>query len=389
MSAMVRELFITLYLLFYKVFFSLFSLFPIKNKVVFLASFVENNEYVYSKLKENFTGDIVFLCKNSCFSKMQQMGSATYLVEQGKIFDEIKAAYHLMTAKTIIVDNYFGLLAAAKFRNGVECIQIWHAVGAIKSFGFLDPFVQQRSNREKKRILSVYENFHKVVVGSKQFEKVFEQAFYTKEHQFLHFGYPRTDFFHDEKLQSQLKNDFFYKYPHFNNKKIILYAPTFRPNNEQNRLALDIEKLYEQFGQDYVLLVRMHPSVTLPIENQKYTHFLYDFSKNITINELLVVTDYLITDYSSIPFEYSIYNKPMIFYPYDLEEYEKNPGLWDSYENIVPGPIAQNTEEIINILKLNKFPDYAEFHLKWNEFCLGQSSEKLVSYILQRHYKEE
>lgn len=384
---MVRELFITIYLLFYKIFFTIFSFMPIKNKVVFLASFVENNEYVYNRLKDHFSGEVVFLCKNSCYEKMKQLSEKCFVVEKGNILHEIKAAYHVMTAKTIIVDNYFGLLAAAKFREGVECIQIWHAVGAIKSFGFLDPSVQKRSNREKKRILSVYKNFHKIVVGSKTFEKIFEQAFFTKEHQFLRFGFPRTDFFYDYKLQTQLKEQFYTNYPELKNKKIILYAPTFRPNPEQNRLALSVDKMFEQFGEDYVLLVRTHPSVTLPIENPKYTDFLYDFSKNITINELLLVTDYLITDYSSIPFEFSYFNKPMIFYPYDLEEYEKNPGLWDSFDKIVPGPIAKSTEDIINIIKKDEFPNYGEFHLNWNEFCLGKSSANLVNYIVQRHSK--
>lgn len=384
---MVRELFITLYLMFYKICFTLFSIFPVKNKVVFLASFVENNEYVYNKLKENFTGEIVFICKNNCYKKIKSLHPTSYVIEKGNVFHEIKAAYHLMTSKTIIVDNYFGLLAAAKFRDGVECIQIWHAVGAIKNFGFLDPYVKARSNREKKRILSVYDHFHKVVVGSKTFEQIFEKAFYTKEHQFLRFGYPRTDFFYDEMLHHQLKHEFFHRYPQLETKKIILYAPTFRPNDKHNRLALNIEELYEQLGQDYVLLVRTHPSVTLPIENAKYAHFLYDFSKNITINELLVVTDYLITDYSSIPFEFSFFNKPMLFYPYDLEEYKQNPGLWDSYEKIVPGPIAQTTDEIIKFIKNDKFPNYGEFHRKWNEFSQGQSSENLVNYIVERHSK--
>lgn len=384
---MVREIFITFYLLFYKIWFTLFSIFPVKNKVVFLASFTENNVYIYNKLKESFTGEIVFLCKKSCFNNLKQLTSKCYLVETTNIAHEMKAAYHLMTAKTIIVDNYFGLLAAAKFRDEVECIQIWHAVGAVKSFGFLDPFVRNRSNREKKRILCVYKNFHKVVVGSKTFEHIFEQAMFIKEHQFLRIGYPRTDFFYNKNLHSQLKQKFFEQYPMLKNKKIILYAPTYRPNIEQNDLVLNIGSLYEQFGKDFVLLVRMHPSVTLSIENENYKDFLYDFSKNISINELLVVTDYLITDYSSIPFEFSFFNKPMIFYPYDLKQYEKNPGLWASYEEIVPGPIAKSTEEIINIIKQGDFPNYGDFHHKWNEFNIGKSSENLVNYILQRHSK--
>lgn len=389
---MLREFFISLYLCFYRVLFTTFKAFPLKNKIVFVASFADNNLYIYRELqKKQFPGEVVFLCKKNCVNQVNRsVNDPVYRIEAGKLFDEIKAAYHLMTAKTVIVDNYYGFLAVANFKQDVECIQIWHAVGAVKNFGYLDPMVATRSKRAQQRFSDVYRRFHKIVVGSDVFAEIFMKAFGTNEDQFLRFGYPRTDFFFQMDLHEERKAKFFKKYSMYRNKKIILYAPTFRPNMEDNQLVLNIEEMYKQLKDEYVLFIRMHPSVQLPTDHLLYEDFVVDFSKGASINDLLLVSDYLITDYSSIPFEYVLLNKPMIFYPYDLEKYEKNPGLWDRYEHIVPGPVAYKTEEIISKIKLNDFPynAYDRFKLEWNEYNKGKASQNIVNYLLERHHIE-
>ncbi|MFL0505291.1 CDP-glycerol glycerophosphotransferase family protein [Ureibacillus sp. 179-F W5.1 NHS] len=387
---MVREISVIIYLFFYKCFFTLFKLFPQKNKIVLIASFKDNCQYIHKELNNvGFSGEVILLCKKSCYQNMKTfIGDPVYLIESGKLIHELKAAYHLMTARTVVVDNYYGFLAVADFRDNVECIQIWHAAGAIKNFGFLDPTVQNRSIREKKRILAVYKRFHKVVVNSQKFADIFEEAFQLEGKPFLPFGYPRTDFFFQKSLHKKVCEMFYAKYPHFKGKKIILYAPTYRPNSEANQLKLDIDKLANQLQEEYVLFVRMHPSVNLTeLDTIGRENFVYDFSREATINQLLIVADYLITDYSSIPFEFAFLKKPMIFYPYDLQNYMENPGLWDKYENIVPGPIAYNTEEIIKLIESYPFHEgmYELFNEKWNEYSDGISTQKIVQYIMQRH----
>jgi teichoic acid glycerol-phosphate primase len=391
MSTMAREFIISLYLLMYKLLFNFFKLlFPIKNKIVFVASFKDNNLYIYRKLNDKqFPGEVVFLCKESCFQSIKKKTSVPiYVIEAGNIIHELKAAYHLMTAKTIIVDNYYGFLSVAKFKKGVECIQIWHAAGAIKNFGLLDPTVEQRPKRAQKRIKKVYQNFHKVVVGSDVFADIFKKALNVKEEQLLRFGYPRTDFFYNQTAQEKKRKQFYQKYPQFKNKKIILYAPTYRPNPEDNQLKLDIDQLYKSLKDEYVLFIRLHPSVSISEINYfVYQDFVFDFSKKVSINDLIVVSDLLITDYSSIPFEYAILEKPMIFYPYDLEKYQENPGIWAKYEDIVPGPVAFLTKDILRYIKFKEFDyeKYRAFKEKWNKYSKGSSSENIVYYLLKRH----
>jgi len=386
---MIKEIAKTIYLFMFQMLFTFFSFFSKKNKIVFVTSFKENNLYTYREIKEKFSGEVVFLCKKNMYPVIKKsVNEPVFQIEAGKLHDEIMAAYHLATSRTIVVDNYYGFLAVANFKNGVECIQVWHAAGAVKNFGFLDRTIGSRSRLARRRFARVYRNFHKVVVNSDIFGEIFAKAFGTKEEQFLPFGFPRTDFFFNKKLQSKLEKNFYKKYPELKKKKIILYAPTYRPTHEKNKLMLDIPVMYEQLKKDYVLLIRMHPSVDFTeSEWVPYKDFAFDFSKKATINELLVASDILITDYSSIPFEYVLLKKPMIFYPYDLEDYRENPGLWDLYENIVPGPVAYSTEEIIRIIEKEQFDfqRYEEFNQKWNQYSDGHSSERLVQYILQRH----
>lgn len=391
---MIREIIVSIYLLFHRLLFTFFRRFPLKNKVVFVVSFKDNNLYTYRELqKAKFSGEMVFLCKKNMYHVFKKSVKApVYLIEAGNIRDEIVAAYHMATAKTILVDNYYGFLSVMNFKKEVECIQLWHAAGAVKNFGLMDRSVAKRSEWAKKRFVKVYENFHKVVVNSDAFARIFELAFQINSDQVLPFGFPRTDFFFNYKIQTKLRKNFYKRYPEYKNKKIILYAPTYRPDEENNQLMLDIPQLYHHFRDEYVLFIRMHPSVEISemnhLEDKK---FVIDFSKKATINELLVVSDVLITDYSSIPFEYVLLKKPMIFYPYDLKEYQENPGIWDKYENIVPGPIAYSTEDIIRIIKTNEFDTekYEAFNSTWNEYSDGHSSETLAQYIVQRHQTKE
>ena len=80
-----------------------------------------------------------------------------------------------------------------------------------------------------------------------------------------------------------------------------------------------------------------------------------DVSAYPNVNHLLLVTDYLLSDYSSMPYEFALLNRPQIFFPYDLDDYKKESGFWSSYEDVVPGPIVQSTDEIIELIGKDDF----------------------------------
>lgn len=380
-----REIFIEIYLAFFKAVFTLFKWLPLQEKVTFVVSFKANPLAVYKEMKRlNFPGKVVFLCKGNCYRSMKNsVEEKVYRIESNHLFHEIAGIYHLATSRIIILDNYYGFLAAASFKKDVECIQIWHAAGAVKTFGLKDKTIQKRTKRALKRFKKVYQQFHKVVVGSDEFAKIFREAFHLSEENILPTGVPRTDFFYDRERHGKIRKQFFRKYPELKGKKIILYAPTYRDYEEESRFPLDVGRLYDRWKGEYALLIRLHPSVHASLEFGDYKGFVYDFSRYPEINDLLVIADYLVSDYSSVPFEYAILEKPMIFFPYDLEKYERERGLWKKYEELVPGPIVKSTEELIECIENGAFDreKIREFKEVWNAYSRGFSSRNLVLYL--------
>jgi teichoic acid glycerol-phosphate primase len=387
---MFKELLISCYLLAFKLVFSFFKSFPQKNKITFVVTFEENNIFLYQEIiKQKVPFEIFLLCNLSIKRKFQEQVNDGTIVpfETWNLFYWFKSIYHLSTSKIVIIDNYFAFLSAIKFKKNVECIQLWHAAGALKTFGLMDKSIKKRSKKTNIRFRRVYEKFNKVVVGSEEMAKIFRDSFGLPLENILRTGVPRTDFFYDKGLHECIKLEFEKRHKGFKGKKRILYAPTFRDTQLENyKIELDIERMYQELKDEYVLLIKTHPAIKMRYNYQEqYPHFVCDLSRYKGINEILVNVDYLITDYSSIPFEFALLGKPMIFFPYDLDFYQEERGVIQDYIEEVPGPVVFETEEIIKLIKENKFESEKihEFSNKWNEYSKGLSSKNLVDYILK------
>lgn len=386
---MIREILISVYLIVFKVIFNFFKLFPLKNKVTFVVSFGDNAKFVLEELKKgNSNSDIVCLYTKPSAQAVFEGYDEIKLIpfESGDVLKTINSIYHIATSKYIIIDNYYGFLAATEFKQGVECIQLWHAAGAVKKFGLEDQSNSVRSQRAYKRFLNVYRKFDKVVVGSDAMATVFMNAFGIPSENILRTGIPRTDFFFDKKRQRQVIQKLEAENMNLRTKKTILYAPTYRDGHlNAFNVELDLNRMQKELGDEYIVLLRLHPAIKKTFSyNDKFPGFVYDYSgPAYDVNELLLVTDILISDYSSIPYEFALLNKPMLFYAYDLEEYTSSRGLWENYSSMVPGPIAEDTSDVIKVIKNNEFDlnVVKDFSKKWNKYSNGKSSINLVNYI--------
>lgn len=387
---MIREIKIAIYLIIFKSLFNIFRLFSIQEKVTFIMSYGENALSIYEEMKKNKVElEVVFLYKPTCKYKLKDYRDVkSYQFETLSIVNMIEAVYHLATSKYTIIDNYFGFLSAIKFRKETKCIQLWHAAGAIKNFGLLDPSFKKRSKRAQKRFMRVYNNFHKIVVGSDSLADRYMSAFGVYPYQMVKTGIPRTDLFFDQMLQQKIRTNLLSSNPILKEKKVILYAPTFRDNEiDSFKLKLDIEEMYRAFHEEYVLLIKLHPAVKDKVcYESEYSQFVYDYSLYPNINELFLVTDILITDYSSIPYEFCLLKKPMVFYPYDLKNYQKQRGIIEEYDSAVPGPVVYSTRELIEVIQEDMFniSQIEEFALKWNQYSKGNSSKNFISEIFKK-----
>ncbi|MBY0097105.1 CDP-glycerol glycerophosphotransferase family protein [Mesobacillus maritimus] len=385
---MVREIAISLYLFIFKCFFTLFNLFSLKDKTTFVVSFGDNSKYVYEEMRrQEAQDDVVFLCKGKSITHFKGYKDVTLIAfESTDILGWFKSVYHLATSKHILVDNYFGFLAVTNFKEDVECIQLWHATGAIKKFGLQDLSIKDRSEKAVQRFLKVYHRFDKVVVGSDTMARIFKEAFSLGDENILRTGIPRTDFFYDEPQKQRAVQTLTNENKLLQEKKVILYAPTYRDNElTQFNLQLNLEKMKNELGEGYIVILRLHPAIKVTEDyTRKYPDFLFDYSSELyDINDLLLISDYLITDYSSISYEYCLLRKPMIFFTYDLEQYKSKRGIWEGFEENLPGPMVMDTESIIELIK----KDYVDYSLidsyaeKWNKYSTGQSSSNLVHYM--------
>lgn len=383
---MIKEFGISIYLFLFKILFALFKLFPLRNKTVFLSSFGDNAFFIAKELSKAKQHQMIFINQKKCkidFTLIPTDCKKIYSFETSNVLDTVFSIYHLATAKYVFVDNYAGVLSVIKFRHDVKCIQLWHAAGAIKKFGWSDPETAARSERAKVRFQQVYDRFQYIPVGSQQMADIFSESFHVDQSHFIYTGVPQTDFYFDDTAKKQAHARLQEKYPAIIGKTVILYAPTFRKNSlHRMELQLDVPLLLEKLDDRYVILIRLHPSV-------KEVTNLNDHPRVIVVNdhphlsELLINSDLLITDYSSIPVEFSLLGKKMIFFTYDLKDYGKTQGIWAESSLYFPGPIVKSTSEVIDeilnpeidIEKITHFRDH------WNTYSTGQSTPNLIKAI--------
>lgn len=384
---MARELAITLYLFVFRMLFNSCKLFPQKKKTVFVASFGDNILFTLKELEKQRDEQVIILKTSHCKITFKDASNRKqYDFKPANLVDWIKSIYHLATSHTIFVDNYYGFLAATKFKPNTKCIQLWHAAGAIKQFGLKDLSIANRSPKAYERFKQVYQRFNHVVVGSENMATIFQEGFGLSDDQILRTGVPRTDFFFNGSDKQEVTKTFEVLFPFIKDRKVILYAPTYRDNElNVSQLQLDIEKMYTTLKEEYVLFLRLHPAVKVEFKNV-YPDFVFNVSNNYNINHLLIITDILITDYSSIPFEFALLNRPMIFFAYDIDEYADARGFWDNYDKLVPGPIVESTNDLIDVLQTTDYDkqQIETFSKEWNQYSDGNSSKRLIETV----YKE-
>lgn len=305
---------------------------------------------------------------------------------KGKVSFFIVKPYHLATSQFVLLDNVFLPMAYLWFPKKVKIIQLWHGTGTIKRFG-------QTVNTGKLKELEKRANSRMthLVVNSEATKSEYAEAFGISEEKVSIEGLPRTDLFFQKDRIEERKQKFYRQYPELKGKKLVLYAPTFRDQEKDNpKLALDTEKLRGEGLENYVFLLRLHPFVMEEYMKKGVMKSLPDhmisMSSYSDLNTLLLVSDYLITDYSSIIFEYCLMEKPMIFYAYDLVHFsDHGRGFNRPYEEYAPGPIVDNTEALTVLLKNNHFDieKIKTFKRTNYKYLDGKSAERIVLHIFQ------
>ncbi len=293
----------------------------------------------------------------------------------------VKKAYHLATSATVFLDNEFLPMAYFSFSPKVKVVQLWHGTGTIKKFG------QDVNQGELKKLeYRANQNITHLIVNSESVKKEYASAFGVPEDRIYVLGLPRTDLLLQPEYLAEKKKVFFDEYPQLRGKRCILYAPTFRDDEvEVPKLHLDLPQLSRELAPEDVLLIRLHPHVAERIhtvfEQEKWDNIV-DVSGYSGVTTLLAASDVLVTDYSSIVFEYCIRKKPIVFYAYDLEQFEKDGrSFYRDYRQFVPGNVVQTQEQLLQSFSCDDVSLVEDFVEKEFVYLDGNSTKRLFELI--------
>jgi len=272
-------------------------------------------------------------------------------------------------------------------------VQTWHGT-PLKKLGIDIEEVQMAettTEKYKREFILESSKWDYLISPNAYSTGIFKRAFNFNK-TIIESGYPRNDYLINNNNKTEV-NKIKQKLGLPKDKKIILYAPTWRDNQFYSKghykfnLNLDLDLLNEKLSNDFILLFRMHYLISENLTLSGYDGFIFDLSDHEDIRELYLIADILITDYSSAFFDYSILERPIIFYVYDIDEYRNNiRGFYINFEDEVPGPIVNNTKQLIETIRTidmerNLFEKIVNFKHKYCYLEDGNSSKRVVKTI--------
>ena len=288
----------------------------------------------------------------------------------------IKQVFLINTSKVVILNDNNYVVSHFK-RSQVRVLQVWHACGAVRNLAMklIGSFLSHTAYQF---------HCHYVHSTSDQWKPVYAKAFGVNEHQVLPLGIPRTDALFSKECRLAYRNELLEKYPELQGKYVILYTPTFRGNiiKGLRHVDLDLSSLIEKLPDHYVVMYKMHPLLR-DVDLGSGEQIL-----NVTdeeLNHLCTVADCLITDYSSILFDFSIMEKKVILYTPDLAEYGETLGFNIDLKSI-PFPVCQTAESLTKELCIKDYDKKSIKAFKDMYFMYqdGESTKRVSSFIYQQ-----
>ncbi len=228
-----------------------------------------------------------------------------------------------------------------------------------------------------------HKNYTDAILSSESIVDNYVEAFGIPKERMHPIGIPRTDFFFNEKLKKEVKEKIYKDYPILKNKRVILFAPTFRGTGKKEAYypteCFDIDKIYNNLKENEILIIKNHPFIKNTFKiSEEQSKKIIDLSNYNDINNLLLVTDILITDYSSVIFEYALLDKPIIFYMPDMKEYKNKRDFYYDVTEYTYGTVCYNMDELIKNMKNEEInvKKLAEFKEKFLNTCDGNATKR-------------
>ncbi|MBL5769293.1 CDP-glycerol glycerophosphotransferase family protein [Bacillus sporothermodurans] len=379
----------------YKGVFGLIGKLPAKKNLVIFESYLGkqyscNPRAIYEYLKENNPEYKMFWSVDKRFIQNFDNKDIEYIYRFS-----IKWLFVMARAKYWVTNSRLPLWIP-KPKHTIY-LQTWHGTPLKKLAADMDEVHMPgtTTSKYKKNFIRESRNWDYLISPNRYSTEIFKRAF-VFEKEMVESGYPRNDYLYKCNKPDNIEN-LKLKFGIPLNKKVILYAPTWRDNQFYAKgkykfdLELDLNLMKENLGDDYVIILRMHYLVAENLDLTLYKDFAYDFSNHEDINELYIISDLLITDYSSVFFDYGNLKRPMLFFVYDIESYRDNlRGFYFDFEKYAPGPLIKTTTEVIENIKTLEnegYPLSPSFKNFYDKFCYledGNSSKRVVEKVFYK-----
>ncbi|WP_281515189.1 CDP-glycerol glycerophosphotransferase family protein, partial [Bacillus licheniformis] len=365
---------------------------PINNKIIVFQSFHGksyscNPRAIYEELVRTRGQQYKYVWVLNNINKKLTENSNTVIVKP----NSLKYFYYMAKAKYFVNNGNFPDFY--RKRKGTVHIQTWHGT-PLKKLGYdISPNSPSYKENTSPALIRRNSRWDFTVSPNTFTSSVYRSAFAFKK-DILETGYPRNDIFYvsnKEKIANSVKEELGIP----RNKKVILYAPTWRDDDFHNKkqhepfqFKFNLDHFIEKFGEEYVLLVRLHYRDAVRAQISKYEGLIYNVSNYDDIKYLYLITDILVTDYSSVMFDFANSGKPIIFFAYDINKYSSAlRGFYFNFRKEAPGPIVTNEVDLfksINNIKQISFLYknlYKDFYNKYCEFDDGLASKKIIDRI--------
>lgn len=299
-------------------------------------------------------------------------------------------AFKCATSAVIILEDFYPQLHSIQKRSETKIVQLWHACGAFKTFGLTRMGKQGGAPQTSMN----HRNYDLVPVSSDTVRGIYAEAFGISGSKVQALGVPRTDLLFDWDYEEKKREELYGKYPILKENRVILFAPTFRGDGNKDAYypleVFDVNHFMERQPEDTVLILKNHPFV-----KQKFTvdaqwqDRVLDLSGEEHINDIMLISNLLITDYSSSVFEAAILELPMLFYAFDEKEYMDSRDFYFDYSQFTPGPVVTDFEALCeesaamlqNIVSANEQADLKKFRETFLNNVDGCSTERICRKI--------
>ena len=318
-------LFLYLFKFIINFFYLFFKLFKTRKEITLISrqsnSITEDYQLLSEQLRKDLKDyEVIVLCKKMdnkiayCFHMFKQM-------------------YHIATSQLVILDSYSILISNLKHKQDLQVIQIWHALGLMKKAGVSIVGKEEGRKENISKLLNMHKNYNYIFTTSEACIPSMAEVFGYDPKFVSSVPLPRIDYLKDRKYVEECKKKVYQKYPTLKKKKNVLYAPTFR--KEESLLQENLNELIQNFNYDkYNLIIKLHPLSKIMVSEERV------FSpREFSTLEMIMVSDYVISDYSSIIYEAGILHKNQLFFAFDLDKYKNKRDFFIDYTKEVPGPI--------------------------------------------------